>query len=92
MHPADNHHGVDHDPAAADGDRSNQRHQQEVQGYLGGEKFKSSTHLYVLVVQSLCIKTYICQNAELENLNLRFERFVMLVYSFSERKITCRPL
>ena len=33
-------------------------------------------------------KSYIYQNTEFENLNLSFERFVMLVYSFSGRKTT----
>ena len=86
-HPEDNHHDVDHDLAAADGDHPNQGHKQEIQGQLGGEKFKSITHKHMYWWCSHCAsKTYIYQNTELETLNLSFGRFVMLVYSFSERK------
>ena len=84
-HQEDNHHGVDHDPAEADGDNPYQGHQQEEQGQIGGEKFKSSTWNHMYWWCSHCAsKTYICQNTQLENLNLSLERFVMLVYSFSE--------
>ena len=52
---------------------------------LEGKVQVKNTQLYILVVQSLCIQNfiYIGQNTELYNLNLSFERFVMLVYSFS---------
>jgi hypothetical protein len=38
------------------------------------------------------VKTYIGKNIMLENLHLRFDSFVMLVYSFSESKTTYRPI
>ena len=55
---------------------------------LGG-KFKSSTNNHRYWWCSECAtKTYLRQNTVLENSNLRLERFVMLVYSFTERNTT----
>ena len=54
-----------------------------------GEKFKSSTDNHRYWWCSECAtKTYLRQNTVLENSNLRLERFVMLVYSFTERNTT----
>ena len=57
-----------------------------------GEKFKSSASNHMYWCSHCASKTYIHQNTVLENLNLSFVRFVMLVYSFSARKTTHRPL
>ena len=54
-----------------------------------GEKYKNSTSnkRYWWCSDCTC-KTYLRQNTVLENSNLRFERFVMLIYSFAERNTT----
>ena len=60
---------------------------------LGGKVQVKYKQPYVLDWFSHCAyKTYICKNTVLKNLNLNFERVVMLVYSFSEGKPTYRHL
>ena len=86
MTSEDEYHDTHNHPAAADGDHPNQGHMQEVQGQLVG---KSSTQLQATICTDCChcaFKTYIRQSTVLENLKLSFERFVMLVYSFSDEK------
>ena len=54
-----------------------------------GDKYKTSTgNKMYWWCSECCCKTYLRQNTVLENSNLRFERFVMLVYSFAERNTT----
>ena len=60
---------------------------------LGGKVQVKYKQTYILDWFSHCAsKIYIRQNTVLKNLNLSFERVVMLVYSFGERKTTYRHL
>ena len=51
-----------------------------------GEKVKSTTSNQMYWCSHCASKTYICQNNVLGILNLCFERFFMLVHSYSEIK------
>ena len=52
-HPEDDHHGVHHHPAVANGDHPYQAQLQEVQGQCGQGEFKSSKSNLILDMQSL---------------------------------------